>query len=75
MLQPDSALLTALQRHFSFEVAIGMNGAVWIRAAGDSAVDGIAIRNAVINAEHLDDAEINAMVDQIAKRSKNVKTK
>lgn len=58
--------------HFSFEVAIGINGAVWLRAANNSTVDAIVIRNAILQAEELDDAQLVALVEELVKRAKHV---
>lgn len=68
MLLPDCVLLNALGRHFAYEVAVGMNGAVWIRAP--DIITTIIIRNAVLNSEFLDDHQIEAMVDELAKQGK-----
>eukprot|EP01034_Spumella_vulgaris_P037837 gene37837-46689_t len=59
LLKPDSVVLNALGSHFAFEAAVGMNGAIWVRA--QSAVDSIIIRNAVLNSEFLDDVETQVM--------------
>jgi exosome complex component RRP40 len=68
MLLPDCVVLNTLGRHFSYEVAVGMNGAVWIRAP--DIITTIIIRNALLNSEFLDDHQIEAMVDELAKQSK-----
>ena len=54
--------------HFAFETAVGVNGAVWLRAG--SAVEAIVIRNALLNAELLSRQQTVAMVDQLAKAAK-----
>lgn len=56
-------------RHFSFEIAIGMNGAVWIRVSTGSALELIVIRNAIVSAEALDTAQVLALVDELVKLS------
>lgn len=53
-------------RHIAFELAVGMNGAVWFRALG-GALESILIRNAILNAEALSDLQAEAMVDQLVK--------
>lgn len=59
--------------HFSFEVAIGMNGAVWLRAANNNVVEAIVIRNAILSADQTDDdAQVLAVVEQLVKASKLV---
>jgi exosome complex RNA-binding protein Rrp4 len=52
-------------RHFKYESAIGINGAVWIRCEGGP-IDLVVIRNALLNAEFLDDIQAEAMVEQLA---------
>ena len=63
LLSKDAPVFSALARHLKFEVAIGLNGAVWIRAA--STLDTIIAKNAIENAEHLEADQIPPMVDQI----------
>lgn len=72
MLKPDCAILNALGRHYCFECAVGMNGAIWVRS--NDLVDLIVIRNAILNSEFLDDdAQIIAMVDKLIQLSKGLK--
>ena len=63
LLSKDAPVFSALARHLKYEVAIGLNGAVWIRAA--STLDTIIAKNAIENAEHLEADQIPPMVDQI----------
>lgn len=64
MLLPDCVVLNSLGKHFTFEAAIGMNGAVWIKSSG--ILESIIIRNAILNSQYLNDIEIEAMIDVIA---------
>jgi exosome complex component RRP40 len=64
LLRPDCAVLNALGKRLVFEVAVGMNGAVWFRASG-GALETILIRNAILNAEPLTDLQAEAMVEQL----------
>ena len=61
MLLPDCVLLNALGKHLAFEVTVGMNGVVWIKAG--TVLDTIVINNAITTAELLDDAHTEAMVE------------
>ena len=71
MLKPDCAILNALGKHFNYEVAVGMNGVVWLR--GENPVQMIVIRNALLNSEHLSsDVQITAMVDKLATLAKKL---
>lgn len=49
MLKKDCVILNSLGKHFAYEVAVGMNGATWLRAA--SPIESIVIRNAILNAQ------------------------
>lgn len=69
-LNPDSVLLNALGRVLSFEVAIGLNGLVWIKSVNE--LHTIAIRNAMINSQSLDDVHIEAMVEILLKRIRQI---
>jgi exosome complex RNA-binding protein Rrp4 len=57
-------------RYFAFEVAIGVNGAIWIRGTTD--IETIVIRNAIQNSEYLDDMETIAMVEKLYQLSKKL---
>lgn len=55
-------------RHFAFEVAIGMNGLLWIQATGVE--ECIIIRNAIINSLELDSFQTEAMVEILVEKMK-----
>lgn len=61
-------LLCSHFRHIPFEIAIGMNGGVWVRAEGIK--DTVVIRNALLNAQSLDDAHTEAMVEKLVAMAK-----
>lgn len=67
LLRPDCAILSALGRFFSFEIAVGVNGAVWVRNSGSPA-ELVAIRTAILESVHLDDAQSGLLVEQLAQR-------
>lgn len=67
LLRPDCAVLLALGRHFAFEIAVGVNGAIWLRNSGSPA-ELIAIRAAILQSSHLDDCQVAVLVDQMAQR-------
>ena len=73
MLLPDCAILNSLGKHFAFEAAIGMNGAVWFRSSG--ILENVIIRNAILNSQYLNDIEIEAMVDVMASSKKMMRKK
>lgn len=64
LLEPDCAALNALGRHFAFEAAVGVNGAVWVRAA--AVEDTIVLRNCLLACAGLEDHLCIAFVDQVA---------
>lgn len=69
LLLPSNAILKQLGKQFSFEVAIGMNGYVWIKASELSIT--ILIRNILMNADLLnDDIQVEVMMEQMIKMSK-----
>lgn len=70
LLKPDCVLLNCLGRHLAFEIAIGLNGVVWVKA--EECIHSIVLRNAIMNAEQLreDDSMIEAMVAKLAERLK-----
>lgn len=60
---PESRVLSLLGKHFCFEIVIGMNGRVWISAK--NIIDTIAISNAIISAQFMEDNQITVMVKQL----------
>jgi len=66
LLHPKSAVLTRLGAKLSFEVAVGINGVVWVRAA--DVVDMVVIRNALLHCQGLSATNAAAMVDALLAR-------
>jgi len=60
LLSPDSVLLKSLGKAVPFEVAVGMNGRIWLR--GKSARDTITLANAIEAAEFMNNDECKRMV-------------
>lgn len=62
LLAQSCVLLDALAEHLVFEVAVGVNGAVWIKAGTLAAC--VIIRNCIVNTDigRLSDIEQQAMV-------------
>lgn len=63
LLDPSCALLSALGAAFPFEVAVGVNGLVWVAAA--SSRHTVAVTAAIEKAEHLDDAQCRALAASV----------
>lgn len=57
-------------RYYAFEVAIGENGAVWVRSG--SVVESVVIRNAILNAEFLSGPQSDALVAHLVKAAKKM---
>lgn len=67
MLHPQNIVLNSLGKNLPFEVAIGMNGAIWFKA--NSPAETIIIRNCILNAQSMDDpTTIEAMVEVLIAR-------
>ena len=64
LLAPDSGLLTMLGASTPFEVAVGMNGRVWLRAR--SVRETMLLAQAVTSAEYMTAEEIAMMCDKLA---------
>jgi len=60
---PECKVLKFLGKHFPFEITVGMNGRVWINSKG--IIDMIAIANAIVSSEFMEDDQISFMVKQV----------
>lgn len=60
---PGCKVLKLLGKHFPFEITVGMNGRVWINSKG--IIDMIAIANAIVSSEFMEDDQISMMVKQL----------
>ena len=56
LLSTECVLLSELGKSVAFEIAVGMNGRVWVRAK--TVRDTICIANAIAAAEFMDNEEI-----------------
>mmetsp|Transcript_25169 Transcript_25169/g.81194 ORF Transcript_25169/g.81194 Transcript_25169/m.81194 type:complete len:270 (+) Transcript_25169:15-824(+) len=61
--RPDCKVLHCLGASVPFEIAAGTNGRVWVQSTKPQHV--VVVSNAVLNAEQLDDAAIQVMVDRL----------
>lgn len=73
LLRPDNVLLNVLGRYFAFEVAIGLNGIVWMRCS--DMLQSLLIKNAISNCNRLrlDDIQTEAMTEALVKQFKKRK--
>jgi len=62
-LSPDSLLLATLGKQIPFEIAVGMNGRVWVRAR--SVKETVCLANAVECSEFMTRQEIQAMCNKL----------
>lgn len=61
---PECKVISLLGKHFKFEITVGMNGRVWINSK--RIIDTIAIANAIVSSEFMEDDQILIMVQQLA---------
>ncbi len=63
LLSPESKLLSTLGQPIPFEIAVGMNGRVWLRAR--SVKETICLANAVECSEYMSRPEIELMCHKL----------
>lgn len=64
LLREDCAVLAALGQRLAFEVAVGVNGVVWVNSR--STKNTTIVCNAILNAEALSASEVDVMVARLA---------
>ncbi|KAH1097643.1 hypothetical protein J1N35_014564 [Gossypium stocksii] len=60
---PTCPVLEALGKKLSFEIAVGLNGRVWVNAASPDTI--VVVANAIMNSESLSGAQQIIMVDHL----------
>lgn len=65
ILNPESPLLKLLAKEHKYELAIGMNGKIWIKA-GPSVEETVAVANAILAAEFTPPTEMPQLCSKIA---------
>lgn len=65
LLHPACAVLSSLGRHFPYELAVGLNGRVWVKA--DTTKRTTLIVNAIVNSEYLDPEQAQSLVDGLVR--------
>lgn len=63
LLSKSCVLLNALGKYIAYEIAVGMNGRIWIR--GKTVRDTICLANAISVAEHMTNEEITRMSNKL----------
>lgn len=68
LLDPNCYVLKAIGEKVSYEIAIGMNGKVWISSETSKLT--IIISNAIINSENMNETKIKQMLQKLFQKSK-----
>ncbi|KAG0175329.1 exosome non-catalytic core subunit rrp40 [Apophysomyces sp. BC1034] len=63
LLDPSTPILSLLGEQFPYEMAVGMNGRVWVNSNNHK--DTILISNAIQNSEYLSEDECRTMVESL----------
>ncbi|XP_028554744.1 putative exosome complex component rrp40 isoform X3 [Dendrobium catenatum] len=63
---PTCPILEALGRKLSYEIAVGLNGRVWVNASSPSTV--ILVSNAIMRSEFLSDVQQKILVEKLMQR-------
>ncbi|KAG2378338.1 hypothetical protein C9374_008481 [Naegleria lovaniensis] len=71
LLDPNCYLLKLISEYVSFEVAVGLNGRVWINSENSN--DSVLIANAIQNSEHLTQEQVVQMLTFLFKTKKKTK--
>lgn len=66
LLLPDCYILQELGNKVGFEIAVGLNGRVWIK--GKTNRDTILVANAILNSEFMSKPQIKSMIDTLLKK-------
>lgn len=67
LLDPTTPILALLGQHFPFELAVGMNGRVWINST--STKNTIMLANAIQTSEYLSAEECKALVEDLINKT------
>ena len=69
-MDPNCAVLQLIGKHVPFEIAVGMNGKVWVNSHEPKNI--ILISNAILNSEYLNRKQCEAMVRSLVAKISNV---
>lgn len=64
ILSPECPLLKQLGRHIHYEITVGMNGRIWVKAK--TALQTIVVLNAISAAEYMSNPQILALCKNLA---------
>jgi len=63
LLEDNCPILTCLGKIIPYEIAVGMNGRIWINSSSNKHT--ILISNAILNSEYLKTQQIQAMMQKL----------
>lgn len=69
LLRDDCCVLQALGQYIPYELAVGVNGRVWVNSAAP--LHTILVSNAILNSHNLPDDKIKAMVNRLVQSVQN----
>jgi len=69
LLEDDCPILRYLGKTIPYEIAVGMNGRIWVKSGSKKNV--ILISNAILNSEFLKSTQIQAMVNKLSTHFQN----
>ena len=72
LASPTAPVLAALGTHVQYEIAVGMNGRLWIRAGNVTTT--ILVTNAIIASEFLYPAQCNILVSRLVSAASKPQT-
>jgi exosome complex component RRP40 len=67
LLRDDCFVLPAIGKLIPFEIAIGINGIVWVNSK--TTRNTTIIANAILNSESMTESEVNVMVAQLTENA------
>ena len=67
-LAEDSIILNILGGYLPFEVAVGINGRIWVKSTTIS--NTIILSNAILNSHHMTKEQMQVMVQSLVKQNK-----
>jgi exosome complex component RRP40 len=68
-LAPNSRTLLALGKHIPYEIAVGMNGRIWVNSSNVESI--ILVANAIQNSEYLNKDQVEQMIAKIVQNIKH----
>ena len=70
-LAADSIVLNEIGRYLPFEIAVGLNGRIWVNSTSN--LNTMVIANAIINSEYLNSEKVVSMVKKLITKAQQQK--